>query len=210
MPGLAADTSIFEFLQFPEVYELHFIEWQLPLSEKEHLTDYCKRLAEKIIHPNPILVGVSFGGIIVQELKSMVNASQVFIISSIKSRKEMPNRLKLLQKTKTYKLFPTGAVVNLEDFTKYAFGDMAKRKMKQYKKYLSVRDKLYLNWAIHNVLHWDRLEADPEVIHLHGNNDHIFPSKNIKNFILIEEGTHAMVMMKAKKVSKIIQDHLSC
>ena len=122
----------------------------------------------------------------------------------------MPNRLKLLQKTKTYKLFPTGAVVNLEDFTKYAFGDMAKRKMKQYKKYLSVRDKLYLNWAIHNVLHWNRIEADPDVVHIHGNNDHIFPSKNLKNFILIEEGTHAMVMMKAKKISQIIQEHLSC
>lgn len=210
MPGLAADTSIFEFLQFPQNYKLHFIEWQIPLSEEESLSDYCIRLAEKIEHPNPILVGVSFGGIIVQELKALVNASQVFIISSIKSRKEMPNRLKLLQKTKTYKLFPTGAVVNLEDFTKYAFGDMAKRKMKQYKKYLSVRDKLYLNWAIHNVLHWDRMEADPEVIHIHGNNDHIFPSKNLKNFILIEEGTHAMVIMKAKRVSNIIQENLSC
>ena len=209
VPGLAADISIFEFLQFPEEYELHYLEWLIPLSEDENLTDYCKRLAKKIEYPNPILIGVSFGGIIVQELKSMVNASKVFIISSIKSRDEMPMHLKLLQKTKTYKLLPTAAISNFEDFTKYAFGDMAKRKIKLYKKYLSVRDKLYLNWSIHNVLNWNREEADPEIIHIHGNNDLIFPSKNIKNFILIEKGTHAMILMKAKKISRIIQDYIN-
>lgn len=210
VPGLAADISIFEYLRFPDEYELHYVEWEIPLSENESLDDYCLRLAEKIEHPNSILIGVSFGGIIVQELKSIVRAKQVFIISSIKSRNEMPLRLKLLQKTQTYKLFPTGALVNLEDFTKYAFGDMAKRKMKQYKKYLSVRDQTYLNWAIHNVLHWSRIKEDPEVIHIHGNKDHVFPSKNLKNFILVEEGTHAMVLMKAKKISAILQSYLSC
>lgn len=210
MPGLAADTSIFEFLQFPEYFELHYIEWLIPLSESERLTDYCKRLAEKIEHPNPILVGVSFGGIIVQELKSLVKAEKVVIISSIKSRREMPNRLKFLQITKTYKLFPIGAVVNLDEFSKYAFGDMAKRKMKQYKKYLSVRDKQYLNWAIYNVLHWGRMEADSEIIHIHGSKDHVFPSKNIENCILIEGGTHAMILMRAKKISQIIQKQISC
>lgn len=211
VPGLAADVSIFEFLQFPsERFELHYLEWQIPLSEEESLSDYCLRFAAKIKHKNPILIGVSFGGIIAQELKSLVHAEQCFIISSIKSRNEMPIRLKLLQKTKTYKLFPTGAVVNLEDFTKYAFGDVAKRKMKQYKKYLSVRDKTYLNWAIHNVLHWNRMEPDEEIIHLHGDNDHVFPVKYIQNFTLIEGGTHAMVLMKGKIISKILHSHLSC
>ena len=208
VPGLAADVSIFEFLQFPEDYELHYLEWLLPLSEEENLNEYCKRMAERITHPNPILIGVSFGGIIVQELKPMVNASKVFIISSIKSRDEMPLHLKLLQKTKTYKLFPTGAIANFEDFTKYAFGDRAKQKIKLYKKYLSVRDKQYLNWAVHNVLNWNRAEADSEIIHIHGTNDLIFPSKNIKNCMLIEEGTHAMILMKAKKISRIIQDSI--
>lgn len=208
VPGLAADISIFEFLQFPEDYELHYLEWLLPLSEDESLTDYCKRFAEKIEHPNPILIGVSFGGIIVQELKSMVNPSKVIIISSIKSRGEMPIHLKLAQKTNAYKLFPTGAISNFEEFSKFAFGDMAKSKIKLYRKYLSVRDKQYLNWAIRNVLFWSREKADSEIIHLHGNKDLIFPSKNIQNYILIEGGTHAMILTKAKKISKIILNHI--
>ena len=44
------------------------------------------------------------------------------------------------------------------------------------------------------------------VIHIHGNKDEIFPIKYIKNCIVIEGGTHVMILNKAKRISLILED----
>ncbi len=210
IPGLAASSKIFEYLEFPEdKFELHFIEWLMPLSKRESLSDYTKRMAHLITEINPVLVGVSYGGIIVQEMSKHLLPKKVIIISSIKSNKELPKRLRIIQKTKIYKLFPTYAITNIEGFFKYTFGDFAKKRVKLYKEYLSVRDTNYLTWAIYNVLHWEQKKPLDNIVHIHGDNDHIFPIKYIKNCIVIKKGTHIMVLNKAKAISKIIIDSLN-
>ena len=37
---------------------------ETPISEEESIADYAKRMSEEIKHKNPVLLGVSFGGII--------------------------------------------------------------------------------------------------------------------------------------------------
>ncbi len=210
IPGLAASSKIFEYLVFPEDrFELLVIEWLMPLSKRESLSDYTKRMAHLITEINPVLVGVSYGGIIVQEMSKHLLPKKVIIISSIKSNKELPKRLRIIQKTKIYKLFPTYAITNIEGFFKYTFGDFAKKRVKLYKEYLSVRDTNYLTWAIYNVLHWEQKKPLDNIVHIHGDNDHIFPIKYIKNCIVIKKGTHIMVLNKAKAISKIIIDSLN-
>ena len=81
--------------------------------------------------------------------------------------------------------------------------------MKIYKEYLSVRDEKYLTWAIYNVLHWEQKKPLKSIIHIHGENDHIFPIKYIKKCIPIKKGTHIMILNKAKSISKIITDSLN-
>ena len=89
VPGLAANKSIFEYVSLPqEHFELHFLEWIIPLSIQESIEDYAKRMCEPIAHENPILVGVSFGGIMVQEMSKLIKPKKVIIISSIKNRDE--------------------------------------------------------------------------------------------------------------------------
>lgn len=210
VPGLAASSKIFEYLKFPEDrFELHFLEWLLPISEKEKIEDYAKRMAALITEENPVLVGVSFGGIIVQEMSKHLKVKKIILISSLKNKHELPKRLKLIQKTKAYKLFPSKSIKNLEDFSSYAFGDFAKKRVKLYNEYLSVRDASYLDWAIYNVLHWKQEKSLENVIHIQGDDDHIFPIKHIKNCIPIEKGTHIMILNKAKSISKIIIDALT-
>ena len=68
MPGLAASPEIFENITLnKEIYELHYLKWIRPLAKEETIANYAMRLSEKINHKNVILVGVSFGGIMVQE-----------------------------------------------------------------------------------------------------------------------------------------------
>jgi len=209
VPGLAASPKIFEYLQFPaEKFELHFLEWLLPLSEKETIEGYSKRMANFITEPNAVLVGVSFGGIMVQEMSKHLQVKKIILISSVKSREELPKRLKAIQYTKAYKLFPAKTISNIEEFSIYAFGDFAKKRVNLYKEYLSVRNEQYLAWAIYNVLHWDQIHPMEKILHIHGNDDHVFPIKHIKNCITIDKGTHVMILNKAKSISKIIIDSL--
>lgn len=206
VPGLAANTKIFEYISLPKShFELHFLEWLIPLSTNEPIENYAKRMCERVEHKNPILVGVSFGGIMVQEMNKIINCKKIIIISSIKSRNELPNRLKIAQKTKVYKLFPSKIIENIEEYERYFLGDYLKKRAELYKLYLSVRNADYLEWGIYNVLNWKQEKPLKNICHIHGNKDEIFPIKNIKNTIKINDGTHIMILNKAKKISQILE-----
>ena len=207
MPGLAASPKIFEYLKLPlDRFEVHYLEWILPVSVNETLEAYAKRMAAFVTEENPVLVGVSFGGILVQEMSHFLNVQKLILISTIKSSNELPNRLKIIHKTQLYKLFPSKSVSKFEEYAKYAFGDFAKKRVKLYKEYLSVRDELYLNWAIENVLKWNQKEPLKNCIHIQGTDDHIFPIKYIQNCIPVANGTHEMIIFKAKTISRLITE----
>ena len=89
-------------------------------------------------------------------------------------------------------------------------GDFLKQKAKLYKRYLSVRNPIYLHWAIYNVLHWKQTKPIDNLMHIHGTDDHVFPIKNIKNCIEIKKGTHVMVLTKAKSISQHLLEILTC
>lgn len=198
MPGLAASPTIFEYINLPpETFEVHLLEWVLP-NGNESLKSYAKRMAEKVIHDDAVLIGVSFGGVLVQEMKQFLNLRKVIIISSVRCNLELPNRMKIAKSTKAYKLLPTGLMQDVELLTKYAFGDMLKKKLKLYEKYLHMRNKSYLDWAIEQMICWKRIKIDPEIIHIHGDADEVFPAKNIKQFINVKGGTHSMILNKYK------------
>jgi pimeloyl-ACP methyl ester carboxylesterase len=199
MPGMAASSSIFERIKLPtDTFEMHLLEWVLP-EKAETLEHYAQRMAKKVKHDKAILVGVSFGGILVQEMKSFLNTRKVIIISSVKSNVELPRKMKLAKTTKAYKLIPTQLFENMEHLAKYTFGSsIIKQRLKLYEKFLLVRDKSYLDWAIENIINWKRTEVDKEIIHIHGDADEVFPIKYIKNAIPVKGGTHIMILTKYK------------
>ena len=205
MPGLGANPKIFEHISLPkDRFEIHLLEWKTPISLDESLKDYAKRMSKEIKHQNPILLGVSFGGVLVQEIAKIIAVKKIILVSSIKSHHEFPNRLKLLQKTKAYKFFPTRIIENFDKYKKYFLGDFLKKRADLYTLYLSVNDSLYLKWAIYTLLHWQQDKIPENILHIHGNNDHVFPSKHIHNFTQINNGTHVMILLKAKEISEII------
>lgn len=198
MPGLAASTAIFERIVLPENdFEIHLLEWEIPL-DKETLADYAKRIAAKIKQPNPVLIGVSFGGILVQEMAKYIEVQKVIIISSVKSNLEFPRRLKIAKTTKAYKLIPMSLILNIESLAKFSFGEKVNQRLKLYERFLSVRDIGYLNWAVEQVVLWDRTVVDESVIHIHGDMDDVFPIKNITNCTVVKGGTHIMILNKYK------------
>jgi pimeloyl-ACP methyl ester carboxylesterase len=205
MPGLAANSKIFEFIRLPKPFVIHKLEWIDPLPN-ESIQSFSKRMCEKIKKKNPILLGVSFGGILVQEMSKIIPCHKVIIISSVKSYKEFPIHIMLGRKSKAYKYFPTQWIDKTEDFIGFVFGPSMRKRMGLYKHYLSFRSKEYLQWALHHFFQWDQKEADPKVIHIHGTHDALIPVFNIKNYIAVKGGTHAMILRKAHLLNEILPE----
>jgi esterase/lipase len=198
MPGMAANPTIFENIKLPEnQFKIHWLEWIMPY-DNETLQQYAKRMTDLIAHQNVVLLGVSFGGILVQEMSKIIKVRKLIVVSSVKFKHELPKRMKIAKYTKLYKVLPTGLVSNFEVLAKYAFGDTVSKRVELYKKYLSVSDKKYLDWAIEQVVCWNQEEPIPDAIYIHGSKDSVFTHSTQGNCIVIEGGTHIMIINKYK------------
>ncbi|MFT5236915.1 MAG: pimeloyl-ACP methyl ester carboxylesterase [Flavobacteriaceae bacterium] len=204
VPGLAAGKEIFRNILLPKTqYQTNVLEWLIP-AKNEALSTYSARMASLVKEPNAVLVGVSFGGVIAQEMSVFLDLRRLIIISSIKTRNELPQRLKIAAKTLVYKLVPTSLVLSASDLTKFAIGPKTAKRLKLYQEYLHVRDKRYLDWAIEQMVTWKRNKEIEGVVHLHGDSDLIFPIKNISNCIQIKGGTHIMLLNKGSLITRIL------
>lgn len=71
--GLGANQKAFKFLKFPDGIEPVFIEWLIP-ERGETLVHYTQRMAKNIDTSEDFaLLGLSFGGIIVQEMNRFLS-----------------------------------------------------------------------------------------------------------------------------------------
>ncbi|WP_224483285.1 alpha/beta fold hydrolase [Robertkochia aurantiaca] len=206
MPGMAANQKIFEHIELPDPpFKMHFLEWELP-GKNESLDEYARRMSKLIKHENSVLVGVSFGGILMQEVSRLVPARKVIVISSVKQQSELPKKMIFARYTKAHKLLPTGLVNNVELLAKYAFGEGLNKRLALYEKYLSVRDKHYLDWSIDKVVNWQGKPCQTPVVHIQGDKDAVFPCSNISDCIQVKGGTHAMIIQKFRWFNKNLPD----
>ena len=198
MPGMAANPLIFEHIKLPKnQFEMHWLEWLIP-ENNETISQYAKRLTTNIKHDNVVLLGVSFGGVMAQEMSKHIKLKKLIIVSTVKTMYELPKRMRVVKMTKAYHVIPTSLASNIDLLAKYAFGKAITKRIDLYKKYLSVSDKRYLDWAIKHMVCWNQKEAIPGTIHIHGDSDMVFPYKNIKDCITIKGGTHVMIINKYK------------
>lgn len=198
MPGMAASPKIFEHIKLPEnQFEIHLLEWIIPI-DNESLSDYALRISAYIKHDHIVLLGVSFGGVLVQEICKYIKVRKLIIVSSVKSKYELPKKMLLAKSTGAYKIVPSHLLSKIEVFEKYAFGKLMAKRIELYKKYLSVNDSKYLSWAIKEMVCWEQDISIPDLVHIHGDGDSVFPIKYISNCITIPKGSHIMIINKYK------------
>ena len=205
MPGMAASPKIFEFINLPKPFRIHLLSW-IPPAKEESLSSYAKRMSERIALENPILIGVSFGGVLVQEMAKHIPVQKVIIVSSIKTNEELPLPMKMARTTNAHKLLPTQWINNLDALALFAFGKGIKKRLELYQKYLSERNPDYLNWSINALVNWDQVEVPTSVVHIHGEKDTVFPIKYLSNPYIRIKGGHAAIMTQAQWFNSELPD----
>src|SRR5258707_139416 len=91
--GLGTDAKIFSRLKI-RGYQLIHLPWLKPRS-KESMKSYAARMAAPIHHPSPVLLGVSFGGMVAIEIAKQLPVKKTIIISSVKTLKEIPSWMRI-------------------------------------------------------------------------------------------------------------------
>ena len=136
-------------------------------------------MGEKIQHPSPVLLGVSFGGMIAIEIAKQVPLAKLIIVSSIKTASELPRWMKLTGKFQLHKIFPTRSYKITEGYDNRRLGISNEEERELVNTYREKMDPIYYNWAVHQVLNWKNNWYPGDIVHIHGDHDKIFPVKNL-------------------------------
>ena len=100
----------------------------------------------------------------------------------------------LARKTKANIFFPSKCINDFENLVLFVFGDLVKKKVMHYKRYLSVRDPQYLNWAVKQQINWKRTSIISNLVHIHGDKDNVFPTRYIKDAIIVKDSTMICIL----------------
>lgn len=209
LSGLGADHRIFRNLSIPETDLLH-LDWLLPIRKSESLDDYAKRLAANIRHEHPVLIGVSFGGMMAIEIAKQIPVKAVILISSVKSAEELPVWMKFFGKCKAEYLLPSVPLKSIKPLNairpiqNYFLGAHSPEAIAIANEFRDNVDPLYLKWSIRQIFNWKNNWAPAQVFHLHGDNDKLFPISKVKPTHIIKNGGHFMVMSHCDEINKIL------
>ena len=202
--GLGADERVFQFLTIPD-QPFKYIQW-VPTQKGESLKTYAHRLIDQIDTSQTVyLVGVSFGGMIAQEIAKRINCQKVVIISSVKSPSEFNWQLNFVRKTKIHRLVPSAFLRWSNALTAdYYFSIKTKKDAQLLKMIVADTDQTFLTWAIEAIMTWENSNPLEDIFHIHGTKDRIFPVSPIKNAHLIDGGGHFMIVDRAEEISRLI------
>lgn len=204
--GLGADERVFSKFVFPD-HEIHFINWNIPFKN-ETIHDYALRLTLQIHHQNPILIGLSFGGMMCIEIAKHIPVEKIILISSVKTFREIPLWIRLSGKLKLNRIFPIRPFKLIEPLENYNLGIETEEELTMVTHYRKNIDTRYSNWAVDQLLNWKNDWLPQNVFQIHGTKDRLFPLKKIKADYIINTGGHFMIMNKSDKVAQYISSIL--
>lgn len=202
--GLGADWRMFQFLKLPEHIPHEHVQWIAPLHPDEPVQEYAQRLSRQITHPAPILVGLSFGGLVAIELAKIICPHKTIVISSLANRHALPFYYRTLGKTQLHRWLPFWLMQSTYPVAPLFFGAHTKPERDVLKMAIFDIDEQFLRWALGQLLVWQQEEILPGLVQIHGTRDLVLPLHDRPDIIKVQGGEHLMVLHQADEISSIL------
>lgn len=202
--GLGADKRVFNYLDFSK-YNTTFIDWITPF-EKETIEAYAKRLTAQITSEKPILVGLSFGGIMAVEVGKIIETEKIILIASAKNKTEIPFYYRFAGLLKLHKLIPTKLMKKSNFFSFWLFGITNEDNKKLLTAILKDTNENFLKWAIDKIVNWENTTILENIKHIHGTADRILPIQFTKSDVQIIDGGHFMTIDKFEELNSVLEN----
>lgn len=206
--GLGADWRVFHRLQLKGYRPVH-IRWERPCWD-ESIEHYAQRLLAQVTTEHPILVGLSFGGLVAVEMAKLCDPAQVIVISSAVRGAQVPNYYKL------FRWLPLQLVVPLKRLLWAVFGVITwlfgldnPEDRSLFKQVLVDTDPIFLKWAINRVVGWRNQVVPKNLVQIHGGRDRVFPFGDRNADVVVPDGGHLMVLSRAEELSQLLMTTLA-
>lgn len=204
--GLGADERAFEHLVLPG-YKKVFIQW-IPPEPDESMPHYAQRIRAQINTPDPVLIGLSFGGMMAVEVAKQIPVRKLVLISSAKTRADLAAGSNLFFRWELYKIIPGSMLQQSNFMVNRLFGAKSAADKKLLAAILEDTDVSFFRWAMDRIVSWENDTVPPHLLHIHGTADRIIPFSSVHADVSIEDGGHLMILNRADTISKIILDYL--
>lgn len=206
--GMAADERVFKYVELPSGYEIVHLTWIDPLPN-EGLTAYATRLAGRIDRSVPfVLVGLSFGGMLVTEIAKQTQPVKTILISSIPLSAHLPGYFRVAASLRLHKIVPIGLVKTAARLKRFITSEKSEDK-KLLWEIINSSDPAFIRWSMQAVLSWKNEVLPPSLVQIHGTRDEILPAKYTKPTHLIPKGEHLLVMTQSQQVNALLHQYLS-
>ena len=207
LSGLGSDKRIFYNLKLNNC-KIKYIDWVEP-DKNEPIQSYAKKLSEQIDTTDDfILIGLSFGGIVVQEMAQFVQPKKIILLSSVKNRNELPLYIKLMNLIKLQHILPYSVAKHVNPLFYRNMGAESKEEKELLKDFVQNISNQLLSWSVKKITEWDSKYNYDNLLQIHGDSDNVLPMSNFKADFIIKDGSHFMVYNKADKISEIIQKQI--
>ena len=210
IPGLGFDDRVFSKLNLT-AYNPTYLNWIDPLKN-ESLQQYTRRFSKSIDDSGKtILIGHSLGGIVSQEIATFKQIDLVILLSSIRSRDEMPFFFKIIQPLYLQKLFTKEITVKTFPLWAKMHDYESEEEQTLFKEMVNRNSNQYLQWALKELSKWETppLPSFTEIFQIVGERDKTFPIKNIKSpDLVIKDGGHFMPFKRPEEICKYIVEEI--
>lgn len=208
IPGLGYNHRIFENLKLPG-FTIEYLNWIEP-KENEKLHQYAQRLFSRIQKSSEqlVLIGHSLGGMVSQEIASVHQIEKVILISSIKSRKELPLYFKITKPLRLHKLFTRELCLRTVRYWGNGHGFETENEIELFKSMVGKQSNSYLQWALGELSTWHepKVPSQTAIVQIHGTNDRTLPYRLVHEpTFTIKKGTHICVHKKSEMISEFIK-----
>lgn len=212
--GLGADRRVFQLLDLSD-YEPIFVEWIIPQKD-ETIEDYAKKIIfqEDFYQKNqkPILIGLSFGGMLAIEIAKLIPTEKVVLIASAKTKHEIPFYFRWIGKLYLDKIIPAKwlkpSSKMADMIANWFFGAKSSFDKKILKEILKDTNDIFLKWAIGQIIRWKNTTKPKNITHIHGTKDKILPIYFVDYEHKITNGGHFMTLNKAEEITRKLKEIL--
>lgn len=207
IPGLGTTEKLYVNTKINGV-EIIVLNWPTP-DKNDTMETYARKFLPQINTSDSFcLLGVSFGGMLCTELSKIISPQKVFLISTSKSRKELPWFIKTLN------YFPVHKIVSEKQHRKMAYQGrwiigFGKAYIPEFLGMVNSMTENYFKYCINIIVSWKEKELPKNSIHIHGDADRLLWYKYIKADYTIKQGSHAMIVFQAEEINKIIEKELN-
>ena len=205
LPGMSRDYPIYARMA-PLLEESIQVQYLVP-KQNESLATYACRMSAGL-DPNGYVVGVSFGGIVAQEISRTIRPRGCVIISSVRSPQQFPPWLRLARRLGGRNAAHLQRIIAA---IASCVPTLLRAPLTQRAARVAAGAGDWQRWATAAMLDWSGAEdlQDIPLLHIHGDADRTFPIRYVAADVVIETGSHALPVSHPSELAMLIKNFSS-